>query len=293
MHTETLERLSQTMEAQLVREEHPADFPYLPPVPSARYTDPAFARLEHDGLWMGNWLLAGHISELPDPGSYFPFEQLDQSVIVSRGKDGAIRAFHNACCHRGSALLLERSGRAMRFVCPYHAWRYSLEGELRSVPDQHDFRCLEKSDNNLRPVRCEVDRGMIFINFADDAEPLTDFLAPQSPQKIGYPLERMVVKDRLLVEMNCNWKLALHNFLEIYPVATVQAKTLAPDLDSQSFVIALFTNGHMRFDVAHNETISAERRDVWRLVGGAYKLARREIIVDQSTLGMSNLAIFL
>lgn len=247
MQANALNLLHRTMEAQLVRAEHPADFPYLPPVPSDRYTDPGFARLEHDGLWMKNWLLAGHISELPAAGSYFLFHQLDRSVIISRAKDGTIRAFHNSCRHRGSALLLEQKGKAMRFVCPYHAWGYSLEGELKSVPDQHDFTCLNKADNGLKPVRCEINRGMIFINFDENAGPLDDFLAPQSAQKEGYPIESMVVKDRLLIEMDCNWKLALHNFLEIYHVATVHAKTLAPYLNSQSFVIALFANGHMRF----------------------------------------------
>lgn len=247
MRTDTLERLNTTMEAQLVRADHPADFPYLPPVPSSRYTDPGFARLEHERMWMRNWLMVGHVSELPEPGSYYLFEQLGQSVIISRAKDNKIRAFHNSCRHRGSALLLEQKGRAMRFVCPYHSWGYSLEGDLKSVPDQHDFSCLDKAKNGLIPVRCEVERGMIFINFDENAGPLADFMAPQAAQKEGYPLEKMVVKKRLLVEMNCNWKLALHNFLEIYHVATVHAKTLAPHLNSQSFVIALFANGHMRF----------------------------------------------
>jgi len=247
MLADDLERLNRTMEAQLSRDRHPDGFPCLPPVPSSRYTDPDFARLEHDGLWMKTWLLAGHVSELPERGSYFLFEQLGQSVIISRGKDDAIRAFHNSCRHRGSALLLAQKGKAMRFVCPYHAWGYSLEGALRSVPDQHDFTCLDKAENGLLPVRCEVERGMIFVNFDGNAGPLADFMAPQAPQKVGYPLEKMVVKERLLVDMDCNWKLALHNFLEIYHVATVHPKTLAPFLDSQSFVVALFANGHMRF----------------------------------------------
>ena len=264
MRTETLDHLTSTMAAQLVRAEHPDDFPYLPPVPASRYTDPGFAQLEHDHLWMKSWLLAGHISELPAAGSYFLFEQLDKSVIISRGKDGQIRAFHNACRHRGSALLLEQSGKAMRFVCPYHAWGYSLEGELKSVPDQHDFACLDKAENGLIPVRCEVDRGMIFINFDDHAGPLADFMASQAPQKVGFPIEKMVVKDRILVEMNCNWKLALHNFLEIYHVATVHAKTLAPYLNSPSFVVALFENGHMRFATSKKKGNTIFEADLYK-----------------------------
>jgi phenylpropionate dioxygenase-like ring-hydroxylating dioxygenase large terminal subunit len=264
MQADDLDLLNRTMEEQLGRAEHPEGFPYLPPVPSSRYTDPGFAKLERDGLWMKTWLLAGHISELPEAGSYFLFHQLDQSVIISRGKNGEVRAFHNSCRHRGSALLLEQKGKAMRFVCPYHAWGYSLEGELKSVPDQHDFTCLNKADNSLKSVRCEVNRGMIFINFDENAGSLDQFLAPQSPQKVGYPIEKMVVKDRLLVEMNCNWKLAYHNFLEIYHVATVHAKTLAPYLNSQSFVIALFANGHMRFATRKKKGESIFEADLYK-----------------------------
>ena len=88
---------------------------------------------------------------------------------------------------------------------------------------------------------------MIYINFDENAGPLSAFMASQAPQKVGYPLENMAVKVNMLVEMDCNWKLAYHNFLEIYHVATVHPKSLAPFLDSKSFVVALFENGHMRF----------------------------------------------
>lgn len=247
MEAQALELLRRTMDAQRVRSEYPAGFPALPPVPAGRYTDPEFAALEKEHLWSKSWLLAGIANEIPNPGDYLLFEQLDQSVILTRGQDGVVRAFHNVCRHRASALLQKPKGRAMRFVCPYHAWGYTLDGKLASVPDQHDFACLDKANTGLVPVRCEVDRGRIFVNFDSDAEPLADYMAPVAGQTEGYPLERMVVKHMLRVEMACNWKLAYHNFLEIYHVATVHARSLAPFLDSQSFVIALYGNGHMRF----------------------------------------------
>lgn len=247
MQDDALNLIHRTMDAQLGRKEYPAGFPALPDVPAARYYDPAFAALEMQHVWKKNWLLACLETELPQPGAYRLFEQVDQSVIVSRGKDGAIRAFHNICRHRASALLLEPAGKAMRFVCPYHSWGYSLEGKLVSVPDAHDFACLDKSTHGLLPVRSETWRGLVFINLDPDAAPLADFLAPMAEQTAGFPLERLVVKDRIFVEMECNWKAAYHNFLEIYHVATVHAKSLAPYLDSPSFVVALFENGHSRF----------------------------------------------
>src|SRR3546814_16737695 len=73
-------------------------------------------------------------------------------------------AFHKICRHRGAALLQEPTGTERRFVCPYHSWGYAIDGKLVSVPEAHNFACLEKSENGLLPVRCETWRGMIFIN---------------------------------------------------------------------------------------------------------------------------------
>ena len=247
MADETLDLIYRSMALQRGRTDYPAGFPILPDVPSARYFDPGFARLEHQHLWAGTWLLACLASELPRPGDYHVFSQVGQSVIVSRGKDGTIRAFHNICRHRASALVLEPKGRTMRFVCPYHAWGYSLDGTLVSVPDAHDFACLRKAERGLLPVRCETWHGLVFINLDPDAEPLADFVAPLAAQTEGFPLEKLVVKDRIFVDMATNWKAAYHNFLEIYHVATVHAKSLAPYLDSASFVVALLANGHARF----------------------------------------------
>jgi phenylpropionate dioxygenase-like ring-hydroxylating dioxygenase large terminal subunit len=245
--SDQLTLIHETMDAQLGRTDYPDAFPALPQVPASRYFDPGFAQLERTYLWNRSWLLAGLETELPAAGSYVLFEKLDNSVIISRGKDGEIRAFHNVCRHRASALLLAPKGKAMRFVCPYHAWGYDLEGKLKSVPDQHDFACLDKAESGLIPVRCETWRGLIFINFDENAGPLAEFMAPVAPETDGFPLEKLVVKDHFFVPMETNWKTAYHNFLEIYHVNTVHAKSLAPYLDSQSFVVALYEGGHSRF----------------------------------------------
>lgn len=217
------------------------------PVPAGRYADPRFHDLEMHYLWRRTWLHVGHVSELSDDGAYKLFEQVGVSIIVSRGRDGEIRAFHNMCRHRGSALLLEPKGNARRFVCPYHAWGYDFTGTLKSVPEQQDFLCLDKAEHGLMPVRCEVWRGMIYVNMDVDAEPLAEFLAPMAAQMADFPLEEMEVKQWITVELPCNWKVAYDNFLEIYHVNTVHAVSLAPFLDSRSFEVTLLRNGHARF----------------------------------------------
>jgi phenylpropionate dioxygenase-like ring-hydroxylating dioxygenase large terminal subunit len=235
------------VERETQRTTYPETFPVLPEVPAGRYFEPSFYDLELQHVWRKTWLSAAHISELPKPGSYKLFEKLGLSIIISRGLEGEVRAFHNSCRHRGSALLLEEKGAARRFVCPYHAWGYGLDGRLVSVPEAHDFACLDKAERPLRQVRCETWRGFIFINLDDAAEPLADFLAPTARQVADFPLDDMVVKDILTAEMDCNWKAAYDNFLEIYHVNTVHAKSLAPYFDPKSFSVSLLKNGHARF----------------------------------------------
>jgi phenylpropionate dioxygenase-like ring-hydroxylating dioxygenase large terminal subunit len=247
MSDQQAELIYEGVEREISRTAYPESFPALPEVPGGRYSDPQFYDLEMQRLWPKTWLHVGHVSQLSKPGAYMLFEQLGLSVIISRGQDDQIRAFHNSCRHRGSALLLEPQGVARRFVCPYHAWGYSFDGSLVSVPEQHDFACLDKSKRGLVAVRCEVERGMIFINLDGAAQPLSSFLAPVVKRLGDFPLEDMVVKDVIFLEMDCNWKAAYDNFLEIYHVNTVHAKSIASFLDSKSFSVSLFKNGHASF----------------------------------------------
>jgi phenylpropionate dioxygenase-like ring-hydroxylating dioxygenase large terminal subunit len=239
--------LFEAVERELARTEYPDALPPLPDLPAGRYVDPAFYALELEHLFRKSWLYAGHVSELPQPGAYRLFEQFGQSIIISRGADDVIRAFKNTCRHRGAALVTEQSGVAKRFICPYHAWSYASDGTLKSVPEAHNFACLDKAEKPLFQVRCETWRGFIHINLDDNAEPLADFLKPFADQVGDFPLERMAVKSTVVIEIACNWKTAYDNFLEIYHVQTVHRHTIAPFLNSKSFVVTPLANGHARF----------------------------------------------
>jgi phenylpropionate dioxygenase-like ring-hydroxylating dioxygenase large terminal subunit len=251
-----------SMDEQLARNQYPTGFPALSPVPSARYANPGFAEAEMRHLWKKTWLLAGLESELPQVGSYLLFEQLGLSVIITRGKDEAIRAFHNTCRHRSAALVVEPKGKTVRFVCPYHAWSYALDGKLVSVPEEYDFACLDKSERGLSPVRCESWRGIIFINADPEAASLADFVAPVKTQIAGFPLEKLVVKDHFSIDLECNWKLAFHNFIEIYHLDTVHPKSLKPFLDKKSFVVSMLNNGHSRIAVRKQKGNSIYKTEV-------------------------------
>ena len=94
------------------------------------YTDPEFYRLDLETLFYRDWLFAGHDCEIPAPGDYFTIQIGDYPIIVLRGRDGAIRALHNTCRHRGSRICSAAKGAAKRLVCPYHQWTYDLDGSL-------------------------------------------------------------------------------------------------------------------------------------------------------------------
>jgi phenylpropionate dioxygenase-like ring-hydroxylating dioxygenase large terminal subunit len=225
----------------------PPDFPALPDVPTGRYYDPAYGVLQMDHLWMKSWLMAGHISEIPDHNSYKLFERLGRSVIISRGADGQIRALHNTCRHRGSAVVLEPKGKTARFTCPYHGWTYGTDGRLLAVPEANEFPCLDKDARGLVPVRCETWRGFIFINFDRDAGSLATFLKPAARQVAAFPLEQFAVKLPHTYKLDCNWNVGFDNTLETYHVPALHPVSLAPYLDGKSFTVALLDEGHSLF----------------------------------------------
>lgn len=263
--------LRESVNRELTRTTYPEAFPALPDVPVGRYADPRFHELEMRHIWRKSWLMVGHVSELADIGAFKLFERLEASIIVIRGSDGAIRALHNSCRHRGSALLLEQEGRTQRLVCPYHAWRYDLSGQLMAVPEAHNFACLDKTDRSLIPVQCETWNGLIYINLDAEAAPLADFLEPVSRQVGPFPLGKAVVKDRISIGIDCNWKAAYDNFLEIYHVNVVHAKSIAPNLDSRSFAVSLLPHGHARMTT---------RRKLGETIFGAHPSAPAEALAQ-------------
>src|SRR4029079_3680029 len=145
------------------------------------------------------WLNVGRVEQLPRAGSYFTRE-LDAartSVVIVRDTEGEVRAFHNMCRHRGNKLVWsdypgeEVSGTCRQFTCKYHAWRYSLEGDLTVVQQEGEFFDLDKADYGLVSVRCEVWEGFIFINFDHDAIPLTEYLGDFAKGLEGYPFHEL------------------------------------------------------------------------------------------------------
>src|SRR5262245_4970274 len=128
----------------------------MPTIAKSRYTSPDFLALEMERVFGRAWHLAGPAADVEQPGAYFTFQIGDESVLVVRG-DGGVRAFHNACKHRGRALREPGLGCAKTFRCPYHHWEYGLDGALLRRPQAASFQgCPPQESLGLAPVAAEV-----------------------------------------------------------------------------------------------------------------------------------------
>ena len=187
-------------------------------LPQGFYIDPAVYELELERVVYRNWILAGHVSELPEAGDFKVVNVARESAIIVRGEDADLRAFANVCRHRGSRVCLDDRGRATAFSCPYHGWKYSLDGKLLAARDMPgDF---DRSNYGLKPACFEVVHGLMFICFTDAPLSLEgcrrDLAGPM--EMFGFP--HLKVAARKVYDIPANWKLCIENYQECYHCAT-------------------------------------------------------------------------
>ncbi|WP_024796870.1 aromatic ring-hydroxylating oxygenase subunit alpha, partial [Tomitella biformata] len=132
-------------------------------IPKTRYLDPEFLKLEQDKLFPKTWQIACRSEELPDVGSFVEYAVGDYSILVVRESKTSIRAYHNSCRHRGTRLARGR-GRVGSLICPFHGWRWNLDGSIRLVLDREEFVPRSDDDLGLATVLAEQWGGFVFIN---------------------------------------------------------------------------------------------------------------------------------
>ncbi len=215
-------------------------------IPAERYTLPDFMAREWRKIWTKSWTCAGRMSDLATPGSWFKYDLGTESFLVTKATDGVIRAFYNACQHRGRQLATEEFGRGPSFVCRFHSWVYGMDGTNRRVTDHEYFHAdALRGDLNLRAVRCETWGGFVFINPDPDAEPLLDFLGALPGMLQAYAIDGMHIVKDVVISMDCNWKVAVEAFLEPYHVH-ITHPALLPVVDEVHNQYDFYPNGHGR-----------------------------------------------
>jgi phenylpropionate dioxygenase-like ring-hydroxylating dioxygenase large terminal subunit len=187
-------------------------------VPTTQFTSRDWHDLEVERLWRRVWQVACRVEELEKVGDHVVYEIGDDSLIVVRSSDDEIRAFHNACLHRGTQLR-GSGGRVKEFRCPFHGFTWHLDGSLARVPCPWDFPHVDEERFCLPQARVEVWGGFVFVNMDPGCESLEAFLEVIPEHLAGYRLEDRYKAVHVSQVVPCNWKVALEAFLEGYHVA--------------------------------------------------------------------------
>ena len=205
-------------------------------IPVERYFAEEFHQAEVEHLWPHVWQMACRLEQIPEPGDWVEYNNVGRSVIVVRTRDG-VKAFHNACRHRGVPLTGNRefaSGNCAQagFVCPFHGWRWNMDGENTLVYGKHLFteRQLAEGDLNLVPCRSEVYGACVWINHDDDAPSVKESLGPVADRLEAHGLSNMRAEWWYGTHLPSNWKIAMEAFMEGYHVMTThpQLQKVAP-----------------------------------------------------------------
>lgn len=265
-HPEAIANLKRRMQWEQERKSAPEGFPAFPPLPPGRYTSDEFFALERKYLWPRVWLYAAHERQLPNPGDYLLLEIPNAPIFLIRGQDRRIRAFYNVCSHRGAPLVREQSGSQQRLRCTYHQWTYDTAGRLIAVMDERDFpKPFDKSCLGLQEVRCEQWGGWVFVNEDRDAQPLHAWLGMLVDEFQQFEIETLRPAAIKQYELECNWKLTMDAFLEVYHIKGIHPKTVGPALDPRGAVMGLLPNGHTRMTcptaMSHAETAAQRGYD--------------------------------
>jgi phenylpropionate dioxygenase-like ring-hydroxylating dioxygenase large terminal subunit len=196
-------------------------------VPCASYTDPDQWRAEIDLVFKRLPLMLAFTAEMPAPGDHKAFDVLDLPILLSRGKDGRVRAFLNVCSHRGAPVAAEGLGNCARFTCKYHGWTYGLDGRLIGVAEASAFGPVDKAGRGLRELPCAERSGMIFACLTPGAPlDLDTHFRGLLDDFAGLDFADWTYLDSRVIE-GANWKVALDGYLEGYHFATLHPDTIA------------------------------------------------------------------
>lgn len=183
-------------------------------LPARLYTDAGFFEAERRHLFARGWHLVCHLNDIPDRGDYHTLDILGERFVTLRGSDSVARSFHNVCRHRASRIADGDSGNCgHRLVCPYHAWSYSLDGSLKSVPPWQGFEELDKTRHGLVPLEQEIWRGFIFVRAEGGLPSVAEMMAPYEDEISPHGFEGLVPQGRVTLRPRAvNWKNVADNY---------------------------------------------------------------------------------
>jgi Rieske 2Fe-2S family protein len=201
-------------------------------LPADAYFDPRHYDRELQRIWYRNWIYVGRSSDVGRSRAFRTFEVGDQKLLLVRDDDGVLQGFHNTCRHRGAALCRESEGlmRSGAIICPYHAWTYSLQGDLLRTSSKRHADGFSVADFPLYKIGVREWNGFIFVTLTDDPPPLERQFDLPLNRLDAWPLKDLLVGHVLMKNIQCNWKIFWENYNECLHCPTVhpQLSQLVP-----------------------------------------------------------------
>ena len=219
-------------------------------LPPAAYTSPAFFDHERRTIFDSEWLCVGHVDQIRAPGDYVAVNLLGALLVMVRGEDGVVRVLSRVCRHRWTEVVTG-AGNTERFICPFHAWAYRLDGSLAAAPLTDRRADFDMEAHCLPALNTEVWQGFVFVNFDDDAEPLAPQLTGLEPTVAPNDLANMRIAGVFEYDCAFNWKIIAETFMESYHHIGAHASTLQRHFPAAG---TWAEDPDPRFTVLHNPT---------------------------------------
>ena len=199
-----------------------------------RYTSAAWHELEVERLWKKVWQFTCREEDIPEPGDHYRYDIAGMSFLIVRTETGELKAYPNACLHRGR-MLKEFDGNAAELRCPFHGFCWKLDGQLKDIPADWDFPQIDQSDFSLPEIPLAVWAGFIFINPDQDCDPFDDFIKDLAEQFERWNLGGLYKQAHAAKVMPCNWKIAQEAFCEAFHVNATHPQIMRSigDVNSQ------------------------------------------------------------
>jgi choline monooxygenase len=191
-------------------------------LPLSWYTDPAVTAAEMDRIYSSTWQYIGRAADVAEAGQFVTADVAGRPIVVVRDRDGSLNAFHNVCRHRAAKVVLEDCGQRRTLQCHYHAWTYGLDGGLKGAPRSRSEVNFPQAELGLRKASAATWGPFLFANLDEAAQPLETQLAdvPALTAGAGIDVENLQFHFRVEYDLNCNWKVAIENYLECYHCPT-------------------------------------------------------------------------
>ncbi|HVW32999.1 MAG TPA: aromatic ring-hydroxylating dioxygenase subunit alpha [Acidimicrobiia bacterium] len=242
------------------------------PVDTAVYTDPDRHGAEIRMI-RSHPQAAAHASEVATPGDFVTGDLLGTPTLIVRGADGRLRAFRNACAHRGAPVVTEPRGSVRLLSCGFHGWSYELDGRLRAVASAPLFSTEPCPAAGLAELRCEERHGIVWVTVEPPAGPagVGPWLGDDLDEVLAaLELEHMVAVRSIDFDVSCNWKLLTDGFLELYHLKALHRTTIAPYFPANLCAYRRYGE-HLSVILPKNRlvrTIRERPREEWRPLDG-------------------------